>query len=97
MDARGAAMLGLYSPGAAARPDPDRLVRLNMGLVRKIAWQVFSRVSRSSELDDLIQTGLIAAVAANAEGAISAAANATERARSVVFISILLLFCITFT
>lgn len=34
-------------------------------LVRKIAWQVYSRVSRTSELDDLIQTGLIALIEAN--------------------------------
>lgn len=34
-------------------------------LVRKIAWQVFSRVSRTSDLDDLIQTGLIALIEAS--------------------------------
>lgn len=33
-------------------------------LVRKIAWQVFSKVSRTHELDDLIQTGLIALIEA---------------------------------
>jgi hypothetical protein len=37
------------------------------------------------------------AEAANTDGEISAAANAAESVRSVVFMSILLLFCITFT
>jgi hypothetical protein len=37
------------------------------------------------------------AEAASTDGEISAAANATETVRSVVFMSILLLFCITFT
>lgn len=34
-------------------------------LVRKIAWQVFSRVSRTSDLDDLVQIGLIALIEAS--------------------------------
>lgn len=34
-------------------------------LVRKIAWQVFSKVSRTSDLDDLIQVGLIALIEAS--------------------------------
>ena len=34
-------------------------------LVRKIAWQVFSRVSRTSDLDDLVQVGLIALIEAS--------------------------------
>lgn len=34
-------------------------------LVRKIAWQVFSRLSRTSDLDDLVQTGLIALIEAS--------------------------------
>ena len=61
-------------PGAAA-PSAARahgygesveaLVADHAPLVRKIAWQVFSRVSRTSELDDLIQTGLIALIEAS--------------------------------
>jgi len=43
----------------------EALVAEYSPLVRKIAWQVFSRVSRTSELDDLIQTGLIALIEAS--------------------------------
>jgi flagellar biosynthesis protein FlhA len=43
----------------------EALVEEYSPLVRKIAWQVFSRVSRTSELDDLIQTGLIALIEAS--------------------------------
>ena len=43
----------------------ETLVEDYAPLVRKIAWQVFSRVSRTSELDDLIQTGLIALIEAS--------------------------------
>lgn len=43
----------------------EALVEEYAPLVRKIAWQVFSRVSRTSELDDLIQTGLIALIEAS--------------------------------
>lgn len=55
--------------GSALRPHGyaggiDTLIAEYTPLVRKIAWQVFSRVSRSSELDDLIQTGLIALIEA---------------------------------
>ena len=59
--------------GAAARAlrphgyvdSVDTLVAEHAPLVRKIAWQVFSRVARTSELDDLIQTGLIALIEAS--------------------------------
>ena len=56
--------------GRALRPQGygesvDALVEEYAPLVRKIAWQVFSRVSRTSELDDLIQTGLIALIEAS--------------------------------
>lgn len=43
----------------------EALVEEYAPLVRKIAWQVFSRVSRTSDLDDLIQTGLIALIEAS--------------------------------
>jgi RNA polymerase sigma factor for flagellar operon FliA len=42
----------------------DTLIAEYTPLVRKIAWQVFSRVARTSELDDLIQVGLIALIEA---------------------------------
>lgn len=42
----------------------ETLIAEYMPLVRKIAWQVFSKVSRTHELDDLIQTGLIALIEA---------------------------------
>ena len=43
----------------------EALIEEYAPLVRKIAWQVFSRVSRTGELDDLIQTGLIALIEAS--------------------------------
>lgn len=43
----------------------EALVEEYAPLVRRIAWQVFSRVARSSELDDLVQTGLIALIEAS--------------------------------
>jgi len=56
-------------------------------LVRKIAWQVFSRVSRTSELDDLIQTGLIALIEASQnyeERGFAFATYATTRIRGAM-------------
>lgn len=44
--------------------DNDRLIVEHTPLVRKIAWHVYSRQSRSSELEDLIQIGLLALVEA---------------------------------
>ncbi len=43
----------------------EALVADHAPLVRKIAWQVFSRIARTTELDDLIQTGLIALIEAS--------------------------------
>ncbi len=43
----------------------DSLVEEYAPLVRKIAWQVFSRVARTNELDDLVQIGLIALIEAS--------------------------------
>ncbi len=43
----------------------ETLVQEYAPLVRKIAWQVFSKVSRTSDLDDLIQVGLIALIEAS--------------------------------
>ncbi|WP_033074417.1 sigma-70 family RNA polymerase sigma factor [Sphingopyxis sp. MWB1] len=65
----------------------ERLVEEYAPLVRKIAWQVFSRVSRSSELDDLIQTGLIALIEASRqyeERGFAFATYATTRIRGAM-------------
>lgn len=43
----------------------EALVEEHAQLVRKIAWQVHSRVSRTSDLEDLIQVGLIALIEAS--------------------------------
>src|SRR3546814_13261992 len=43
----------------------EALVADHAPLVRKIAWQVFSRVPRTRELDALHQTGLIATLPAH--------------------------------
>ena len=59
--------------GAAARAaspqgygaSAEELIDEYAPLVRKIAWQVFSRVSRTSDLDDLVQVGLIALIEAS--------------------------------
>lgn len=63
MDARGAAMLGLYSPPTPL-PDPDRLVRMNLSLVRKIAWHTHARVSSALDIEELVQTGMVALIEA---------------------------------
>lgn len=78
--------------GRALRPhgygeSVDALVHEHAPLVRKIAWQVFSRVSRTSELDDLIQTGLIALIEASRhyeERGFAFATYATTRIRGAM-------------
>ncbi len=65
----------------------DALVEEYAPLVRKIAWQVFSRVSRTSELNDLIQTGLIALIEASQnyeERGFAFATYATTRIRGAM-------------
>ena len=65
----------------------EALVAEYAPLVRKIAWQVFSRVSRTSELDDLIQTGLIALIEARRhyeERGFAFATYATTRIRGAM-------------
>lgn len=42
----------------------DRLVRDHMPLVRKLAWHVHGRVSSAIDVEDLIQTGMIALIEA---------------------------------
>lgn len=46
------------------RPVPEALVRVHMGLVRKIAWHVHARVASAIEIEDLVQIGMIALVEA---------------------------------
>ncbi len=64
MDARAANALGLYTPGSQPRPDPDRLVRTHMQLVRKIAWHTHARVSTALDVEELVQTGMVALIEA---------------------------------
>lgn len=47
-----------------ARPDPKRMIKANIPLVRKIAWHVAGRAPASIEIEDLIQIGMIALVEA---------------------------------
>src|SRR3546814_4213959 len=66
----GAAIAAPHPAAPAARAhgygeSVEVLVADHAPLVRKIAWQVFSRIARTSELDDLIQTGLIALIEAS--------------------------------
>jgi RNA polymerase sigma factor for flagellar operon FliA len=42
----------------------DEILRQHSEMVRRIAWHVFSRMSSSIELEDLVQTGLIALIEA---------------------------------
>ena len=46
-------------------PDIEKLVKDNIHLVKKIAWQIFGRVQKVVEIEDLIQQGM--------EGLVSAA------------------------
>jgi RNA polymerase sigma factor for flagellar operon FliA len=64
MDARAANALGLYTPGSRPPPDPDRLVRTHMALVRKIAWHTHARVSSAVDVEELVQTGMVALIEA---------------------------------
>lgn len=43
---------------------PDEVVRSHSKMVRRIAWQVHSRMSTAIEIEDLIQIGLVALVEA---------------------------------
>ena len=46
------------------RANQEELVRSHMQLVRKIAWHVHGRVSSATDIEDLIQIGMIALVEA---------------------------------
>ncbi|WP_293880932.1 sigma-70 family RNA polymerase sigma factor [Sphingomonas sp.] len=50
--------------GTESRVDPEQLIREHMGLVRKIAWHVHGRVSTAIDVEDLIQSGMIALIEA---------------------------------
>jgi RNA polymerase sigma factor for flagellar operon FliA len=64
MDAR----LGFEAFGIAPlirpRVDADALVTRHLGLVRKLAWHVHSRVSSAIDVEDLIQIGTISLIEA---------------------------------
>ena len=47
-----------------ARPAPEALARAHMPLVRKIAWHVHGRVSSATDIEDLVQIGMVALVEA---------------------------------
>ncbi len=64
MDARHGFNLGLYSPAALARTDPDRLIANHVALVRKIAWHVHARVSTALDIEELVQIGMVALIEA---------------------------------
>lgn len=64
MDARFALNHGLYSPTAITTPDPEQLIRMNFGLVRKIAWHTHGRVSSAIDIEELMQIGMIALIEA---------------------------------
>ena len=48
----------------AGTPSPEELTTQHIPLVRKIAWHVHGRMSKSVELEDLIQIGMVALVEA---------------------------------
>lgn len=64
MDARAALSFGLYAPAAVVRPDPDKLVRTHLPIVRKIAWHTHARVSTALDIEELVQIGMIALIEA---------------------------------
>ncbi len=64
MDARLGLNLGLYTPTALARTDPERLVRNHLALVRKLAWHTHARVSTALDIEELVQIGMIALIEA---------------------------------
>ena len=49
MDARLGGEMRVFAPLRQYATDPDDLVRTHLGLVRKLAWHVHSRVSSAIE------------------------------------------------
>lgn len=73
----------LHGYGASA----EALIEEYGPLVRKIAWQVHSRVSRTSDLEDMIQVGLMALIEASRtyeERGFAFATYATTRIRGAM-------------
>ena len=64
MDARLGLDLGLYSPAALSRSDPERLIQNHLALVRKIAWHTHARVSTALDIEELVQIGMVALIEA---------------------------------
>src|SRR3546814_18256141 len=56
--------VGLTYGRRAARPAPEVLARKYMPLVRTIDWHVLGRVSHAIDIEDLLQSGMVALVAA---------------------------------
>lgn len=65
-DATAGVRPGTPTASASAKPpeSPEALVTRHHSLVRRIAWQVHSRISSALEVDDLTQIGLIAVIEA---------------------------------
>lgn len=53
-----------YTRAGPPPPTPEALIRQHMKLVRRIAWHVHGSVSSAIEVEDLIQTGLVALIEA---------------------------------
>lgn len=53
-----------YSRGSATQ-DVEALIQAHSGLVRRVAWQVHSRMSTAIEIADLMQIGMVALVEAS--------------------------------
>ena len=51
-------------PPRVAADSPEQLIDQHLGLVRRIAWQVHSRVSSAIDIEDLVQIGTIALIEA---------------------------------
>jgi RNA polymerase sigma factor for flagellar operon FliA len=64
MDARLGMNLGLYTPAALARSDPERLIQNHLALVRKLAWHTHARVSTALDIEELVQIGMVALIEA---------------------------------
>jgi RNA polymerase sigma factor FliA len=47
-----------------SKPDSAALIRDHLSLVRKIAWHVYGRMSSATEIEDLVQIGMIALIEA---------------------------------
>jgi len=73
---------------AYAVETPERLVATHVDLVRRIAWRVHARARRAIDIDDLVQTGMVALVEASRgfvqRGEASFATYATLRIRGAM-------------